>query len=146
MMNADAGRLRQLLHNLFKNALEAVRGAGQNGALRVRSRWALEAGERYIDVSFEDNGSGFSDEVLERLFEPYVTTKTRGTGLGLAIVKKIVEEHNGQIRAQNTAAASCLYRGTFSRRNTKHCNTEECCSIMHSGRLCSIESLYAPGH
>jgi nitrogen fixation/metabolism regulation signal transduction histidine kinase len=53
-------------------------------------------------IPFEDNGSGFSDQVLERLFEPYVTTKTRGTGLGLAIVKKIVEEHNGQIRAQNT--------------------------------------------
>jgi nitrogen fixation/metabolism regulation signal transduction histidine kinase len=103
MLDADAGRLRQLLHNLLKNALEAVRDK-EKGELRVRARWALEAGERYIDISFEDNGSGFSDEVLERLFEPYVTTKTRGTGLGLAIVKKIVEEHNGQIRAQNTGA------------------------------------------
>ncbi|MGB5537397.1 MAG: ATP-binding protein, partial [Thiogranum sp.] len=101
MMTGDAGRLRQLLHNLFKNTLEAVRGR-QDGALVVRSRWSFEAGERFIDLSFEDNGSGFSDEVLKRLFEPYVTTKTRGTGLGLAIVKKIVEEHNGQIRAQNT--------------------------------------------
>jgi nitrogen fixation/metabolism regulation signal transduction histidine kinase len=100
-MNGDAGRLRQLLHNLFKNTLEAVRGR-QDGALVVRSRWVFDAGERFIDLSFEDNGSGFSDQVLERLFEPYVTTKTRGTGLGLAIVKKIVEEHNGQIRAQNT--------------------------------------------
>ncbi len=102
MLQADAGRLRQLLHNLFKNALEAVRERAR-GELKVRSRWTLEAGERFIDLSFEDNGNGFSDEVLERLFEPYVTTKTRGTGLGLAIVKKIVEEHNGQIRAQNTA-------------------------------------------
>jgi len=101
MMNGDAGRLRQLLHNLFKNTLEAVRGQ-RDGALVVRSRWVFDAGERFIELSFEDNGSGFSDQVLERLFEPYVTTKTRGTGLGLAIVKKIVEEHNGQIRAQNT--------------------------------------------
>jgi nitrogen fixation/metabolism regulation signal transduction histidine kinase len=101
MLDADAGRLRQLLHNLLKNALEAVREQAK-GELRIRARWALEAGERFIDISFEDNGSGFSDEVLERLFEPYVTTKTRGTGLGLAIVKKIVEEHNGEIRAQNT--------------------------------------------
>lgn len=101
MMDADAGRLRQLLHNLFKNALEAVRDRSR-GELKLRSRWMLESGERYIDLSFEDNGSGFSDAVLERLFEPYVTTKTRGTGLGLAIVKKIVEEHNGQIRAQNS--------------------------------------------
>jgi nitrogen fixation/metabolism regulation signal transduction histidine kinase len=102
MMNADAGRLRQLLHNLFKNALEAVRDQ-KRGELKVSSSWMLEAGERFIDLSFEDSGSGFSDEVLDRLFEPYVTTKTRGTGLGLAIVKKIVEEHNGQIRAQNNA-------------------------------------------
>jgi nitrogen fixation/metabolism regulation signal transduction histidine kinase len=101
MMDADAGRLRQLLHNLFKNALEAVRDQDR-GMLGLRSRWVLETGERYIDLSFEDNGSGFSDEVLERMFEPYVTTKTRGTGLGLAIVKKIVEEHNGQIRAHNS--------------------------------------------
>ena len=102
MLNGDAGRLRQLLHNLFRNALEAVRRQPR-GELLVQARWILDAGERYIGLSFEDNGSGFSDEVLERLFEPYVTTKTRGTGLGLAIVKKIVEEHNGQIRAQNTA-------------------------------------------
>jgi nitrogen fixation/metabolism regulation signal transduction histidine kinase len=101
LLNGDAGRLRQLLHNLFKNALEAVRDR-EDGQLMIRSRWVLEAGDRFIDLSFEDNGAGFSDEVLERLFEPYVTTKTRGTGLGLAIVKKIVEEHNGQIRAQNT--------------------------------------------
>ncbi len=101
MISGDAGRMRQLLHNLFKNALEAVRDR-DDGELTVQSQWALEAGDRFIDISFSDNGSGFSDEVLKRLFEPYVTTKTRGTGLGLAIVKKIVEEHNGQIRAQNT--------------------------------------------
>lgn len=101
VIKGDAGRLRQLLHNLYKNALEAVRDR-EDGALVVRSRWILEAGDRFIDISFDDNGGGFSEEVLERLFEPYVTTKTRGTGLGLAIVKKIVEEHNGQIRAQNS--------------------------------------------
>ncbi len=101
MISGDAGRMRQLLHNLFKNALEAVRGE-KDGELVVHSRWLLESGDRFIEVSFSDNGSGFSEEVLGRLFEPYVTTKTRGTGLGLAIVKKIVEEHNGQILAQNT--------------------------------------------
>jgi len=101
MLKGDTGRLRQLLHNLFRNALDAVRDQPR-GELLVQARWILDAGERFIALSFEDNGSGFSDEVLDHLFEPYVTTKTRGTGLGLAIVKKIVEEHNGEIRAQNT--------------------------------------------
>jgi len=49
----------------------------------------------------QDNGPGFSDKVLQRAFEPYVTTKARGTGLGLAVVKKIVEEHGARIRVRN---------------------------------------------
>ncbi len=102
LVNGDAGRLRQLLHNLFKNALEAV-GDRDNAGLRVSSRWVEDGGEQFIDFSFEDNGPGFADDLLESLFEPYMTTKARGTGLGLAIVKKIVEEHNGQIHALNTA-------------------------------------------
>lgn len=103
IVNGDAGRLRQLLHNLFKNALEAVRDQ-DNAGLQVSSRWVDDGGERFIDLSFEDNGPGFADDLLESLFEPYVTTKLRGTGLGLAIVKKIVEEHSGQIHAYNTPA------------------------------------------
>jgi nitrogen fixation/metabolism regulation signal transduction histidine kinase len=103
VVNGDAGRLRQLLHNLFKNALEAARET-DNAELQISSRWGEGDGDRLIHLSFEDNGPGFADDLLESLFEPYVTTKVRGTGLGLAIVKKIVEEHNGQIRAYNTAA------------------------------------------
>jgi nitrogen fixation/metabolism regulation signal transduction histidine kinase len=53
-----------------------------------------------VELAIEDSGPGFSQEVAERLFEPYVTTKSRGTGLGLAIVKKIVEEHAGMVRAE----------------------------------------------
>jgi nitrogen fixation/metabolism regulation signal transduction histidine kinase len=101
LVQADAGRLRQLLHNLIKNALESVQNV-EGARLTVETRWVNDEGRRYIELCFEDNGGGFAREVLDRLFEPYVTTKARGTGLGLAIVKKIVEEHNADIRAFNT--------------------------------------------
>ncbi len=101
LIEADAGRLRQLLHNLIKNAFESVADIS-NIQLQIETRWHIESGERYIELCFEDTGGGFSQEVLEHIFEPYVTTKARGTGLGLAVVKKIVEEHNGQIKAFNT--------------------------------------------
>ncbi|MEO8101702.1 MAG: ATP-binding protein, partial [Betaproteobacteria bacterium] len=52
-------------------------------------------------LAVEDNGSGVRDDMLERIFEPYVTTKPKGTGLGLAIVKKIVDEHGGTIAIAN---------------------------------------------
>ena len=51
-----------------------------------------------------DNGPGFSEKVLKRAFEPYVTTKKKGTGLGLAVVKKIADEHGARVRIANLGA------------------------------------------
>ncbi|KAB7627246.1 sensor histidine kinase [Alkalilimnicola sp. S0819] len=97
---ADAGRLRQLLHNLIKNALEACASeSAATVAIQTRSDEGRHA--RQVELTLRDNGPGFAEDVMERLFDPYVTTKPRGTGLGLAIVKKIVEEHNGSIVARN---------------------------------------------
>ena len=99
-IDGDAGRLRQLLHNLFKNALEAIRDA-ENGEIRIATRNEARAGSNQIVLSVADNGTGFSSGIMENLFEPYVSTKPKGSGLGLAIVKKIVEEHAGTISAEN---------------------------------------------
>ena len=89
-----------MLHNLVKNALEAVadRPAGE-----VLVRTAVIANDEcpLAEIQVLDNGGGFDEANLGQIFEPYVTTKTRGTGLGLAIVKKIVEEHGGIIWAAN---------------------------------------------
>ena len=54
-------------------------------------------------LSFRDRGPGFSEHVLARPFEPYVTTKAKGTGLGLAIVKEILDEHAGRVTLENVA-------------------------------------------
>jgi len=97
----DSGRIRQLLHNLIKNAREA--GGDAPLELTLRSR-CLSPECDQIELLIEDSGPGIPEALLPRLFEPYVTSKSKGTGLGLAIVKKIVEEHGGIIRADNRAA------------------------------------------
>lgn len=96
MINADPALLRQVIHNLMQNALDACASAT---APRITIATAL-VGES-IHLSVEDNGSGIRDDVKTRIFEPYVTTKPKGTGLGLAIVKKIIDEHRGTIRVTN---------------------------------------------
>jgi len=109
LIEGDAGRLRQLLHNLIKNALEAVRGMPQ--ARIIVSTCRVDSMEKnQIELCVEDNGPGFEADVLENIFEPYVSTKPKGSGLGLAIVKKIVEEHGGTISAESGKAGGALVR------------------------------------
>ncbi len=100
-IKGDSNRLRQLLHNLIKNALEAMHEQ-QDAKIEITTHCFEISGVPFVSLEVTDDGPGFPPEILERLFEPYVTTKTKGTGLGLAIVKKIVEEHGGTIRADNT--------------------------------------------
>lgn len=95
-ITADAGRLRQLLHNLLLNARDALKSTVKP-SIRVRTRAHRDG----IELMIEDNGPGFPETMMRHLFEPYVTSKEKGTGLGLAIVKRIVEEHGGNIEAIN---------------------------------------------
>ena len=98
----DAQQLRQVVHNLLQNAQDATLLAGPaqagNGVL-VRTQW-VDASRR-VRMSVIDHGTGFSDSILKRAFEPYVTTKSKGTGLGLAVVKKIADEHGSRIDIAN---------------------------------------------
>jgi len=91
---ADPVRLRQVFINLIKNAQEAIADA-DGGRINMSARYIKDSNS--IEISIADNGPGIDNSNLERIFEPYITTKEKGTGLGLAIVKKIIEEHNGTI-------------------------------------------------
>lgn len=95
-VHGDASQLRQIIHNLLRNAEDAQEGADE-AQIGVSTRHV----DGMAELCVADCGPGFPPEIMARVFEPYVTTKARGTGLGLAIVKKIVDEHQGTIRINN---------------------------------------------
>jgi nitrogen fixation/metabolism regulation signal transduction histidine kinase len=92
----DPALLGQVLVNLMKNAQEALEGS----AAPLISVSTAQHGSQ-VSLCVQDNGHGFPEELWDRLFEPYVTSKPKGTGLGLPVVKKIVEEHHGSIAVDN---------------------------------------------
>jgi len=97
---ADGAQIRQVIHNLVQNAQDSLENTGASGAaasIEVRTELAGDG----VRLVVTDNGGGFPEELMARIFEPYVTTKPRGTGLGLAIVKKIVDEHHGSVAIEN---------------------------------------------
>jgi nitrogen fixation/metabolism regulation signal transduction histidine kinase len=98
---ADSGRLRQLLHNLIRNADEA--GGAGGVTLRIHSFLSGRPERQQVLLELLDDGPGFPEMVLEKPFEPYVSNKSRGSGLGLAICRKIVSEHDGEIAIGNRA-------------------------------------------
>src|SRR5210317_300730 len=100
MIEGDMGRVRQMLHNLIRNAVEALENT-PDGQIDVHVSAAEIDGVDIVQIKVEDNGPGFQAGTVSQIFDPYVTTKPKGTGLGLAIVKKLVEEHMGSIRAEN---------------------------------------------
>jgi signal transduction histidine kinase len=102
MMEIDRGLLRQAIHNLVKNGMEAL---SRGGELTIASRLAGDA----VDIVVSDTGAGIQREVAERLFEPFFTTKPQGTGLGLSIARQITEEHGGELRWENRAGGGATF-------------------------------------
>lgn len=110
--HADAGQLRQLLWNLVLNASQAMATGGRLG---IRAACAGEGatqegdstrrmGEdekpRWAEIAVMDEGAGIPDDALERVFDPFFTTRRGGSGLGLATVHRIVDEHGGWVRIE----------------------------------------------
>ncbi len=112
-VRGEATRLRQVIHNLLQNAVDASTHRS-DGRVRIEvlNRQAAD-GSGELCVRFCDNGNGFDETVRARAFEPYVTTKPKGTGLGLAIVKKIVDEHKGRISLENSPSGGAVVTVTL---------------------------------
>lgn len=94
VLYADTEQLEQVLINLFSNAVEAMSG---QGTLSV----SAEEKNSHITIRISDTGSGMSRDTIEKIFEPFYTTKDKGTGLGLAIVFNIIQKHHGEIQVKS---------------------------------------------
>ena len=96
LIEGDAQQLRQVVHNLIQNAQDA---SEVNSKVTLTTRWS--PARKRVKLTVADEGHGFSPNILQRAFEPYVTTKAKGTGLGLAVVKKIADEHGARLDIAN---------------------------------------------
>jgi nitrogen fixation/metabolism regulation signal transduction histidine kinase len=108
VVRADAGRMRQLLHNLLKNSIEAI-GDTRKPHIEVSTCDIVENAQKWIELTIADNGPGLPEGFDDRWYEPYTTSKAKGTGLGLAVAKKIAEEHGGSIRAENRPGGGAIF-------------------------------------
>jgi two-component system, NtrC family, sensor histidine kinase HydH len=105
-VHLDPDRITQVLLNLCINAIQAMEGGG---SLLLRLDTAMSGARPMARITVQDNGPGLPLQDVERVFDPYYTTKPRGTGLGLAIVQKIVESHHGEVRVQSAPGAGTTF-------------------------------------
>ena len=109
----DDSLLRQVIHNLLKNSIDAV-----EHVLVKEVSVAINKDDQYGYIKIKDNGTGFKQDILDNLFEPYQTTKgVKGSGLGLAIVKKIIDEHNGKLDVYNDSGATVIVQLPLFKNN-----------------------------
>jgi CheY-like chemotaxis protein len=111
----DPGQMNQVFHNLLVNAIQAMPAGGRvsvearNVSLDGRSGSALPGG-RYVCVAVRDEGVGIAPENMDRIFDPYFTTKSTGSGLGLATAHSIVARHGGLLTAENAPDGGSVFR------------------------------------
>jgi two-component system, NtrC family, sensor histidine kinase AtoS len=108
MVDGDPRSIEQVFTNLISNAVDAMSATG--GTLAIKIIKSMSAADRsQVEVTVSDNGPGIPDDVRERIFEPFVTTKAKGTGMGLAITKQIVTAHKGSITV-NSFPGGTIFR------------------------------------
>ena len=115
LLKADSTAMRQVLHNLFKNAAEA---AASDALPTVNVRTQKHG--NVITLTVRNNGKSFSKQMLQNAFEPYITDKPSGTGLGLPVVKRIIEDHNGSISLSNQESGGACVTLEFNTESNNH--------------------------
>lgn len=113
-------QIEQVLVNLIRNAVEAMREQEGERKLRVRSR--LRPEDQMCEIDIEDTGPGIPQEHMDRLFSPFFTTKRQGMGQGLAICKSIIERHGGHLEVETPDEGGTLFR--FTLPHEPQCATE----------------------
>ena len=108
LVRGDPDRLRQVIHNLLQNAQDALAAAG-----RPRVTVTTTEHDGSVELSVTDNGTGFPEGMIQRVFEPYVTTKADGTGLGLALVRQTLDAHRGTISVGETPGGGATFEMVF---------------------------------
>jgi len=93
----DSESIKRLFINLIKNSKEA----STSDLINIKIKSELDKNKKRVRVIIDDDGEGFDSNIIDKIFEPYASTKITGSGLGLAIVHNIVEQHNGNIFAKN---------------------------------------------
>ena len=101
MCYVDRDKIVTVLNNLFLNAMEAI---GNDGCIEINIR----RGKKNMIIEVKDDGGGIPEDIIPKIFIPFFTTKSKGTGLGLSIVHRIVQNHNGTIRATNEGEGVCF--------------------------------------
>ena len=135
----DATQISQVIINLMRNGAQAMK---EGGVLHVTTE---KNGETII-LSISDTGIGIEKEMLERIFEPFVTTKTRGTGLGLALAKRVLEEHGGNIEVESTLGEGSTFRVILPVREEPPRVGEVIESLDQAGSLVDHDDFFVSPH
>ena len=109
VVHADAEKLKSVFVNVLDNAIDALQGVTEGRRVEL----FIENGGRQAVVRVRDNGAGIPADALDRIFNPFFTTKEKGTGLGMAIAKKIVEAHTGTIDAESSPGRGSEFQVTL---------------------------------
>ena len=107
LLEVDTNKIQQVLNNLLLNAIDACHQV-ENPAINFETKTTKINSEKYCQITINDNGQGFDEDIIENAFEPYQTSKEHGKGLGLAIVKSIIDEHKGEINIDNSNVGAII--------------------------------------